>query len=172
MKIENYTIDELKEYKKTKEYQELDKKDKVMIQARLLENKIFDNPHRKLQKVTRHTDKDKLEKEYWKKHKQYKKQISRLFRKAYHFITAPEVFIEVYENILYRAEFEEIFSSEYVYQQKLRLFETLEQPQKFKKWIEKSKKRLKKKGIEIREDAEKNVKKFAREKLKILKDNK
>lgn len=171
MNIENYTIGELKKYKGSEDYKDLSKSDKIMIDTKLLENKLFDNPDRKLKKVSRHTNKKEMEREYWAKHKQYKKQISRLFRKAYHFLTQPEVFVEVYENILTRAEFEEIFSSEFVHNQKLRLYENMEKPERFKKWIDKSKKRLKKKGIKVGKGAKEKAKSFAREKLKILKRN-
>ena len=170
MNIEHYNIKELKEIKNSEKYNKLSKNEKLEIDIKLFEDKLFDNPHRNLKKVSRHNDKKKIEKEYWKKHKEYKKQITRLFRKAYHFLTYPELFVEVYENILARAEFEEVFSSEFVHKQKIRLYENMEKPEQFKKWIEKSKKRLKKKGIKISNNAKENAKKFAREKLKILKN--
>jgi len=81
--------------------------------------------------------------EYWKKHKEYKKRISRLFRKAYKFINKPSDFAEEYDKILDEMEFIELVTPEWTQQQRERFYEMLNYPQELRQWLEDNAQRIK-----------------------------
>ena len=95
------------------------------------------------------------EEEYWREHKKMKKAIGKLFRKSYKMLNDPQAFIEKYENLLAEYEFKGVVSPEWSQQQRERLYREMNSPNEFKDWVEKGKKRLKKRakkmGITIKD---------------------
>ncbi len=75
------------------------------------------------------------EEEYWKKHKEYKKKINKLFRKSYKFLTDPLGFVNEFENILAEMEFIGLVSMEWTQGQRERLYREMNKPSEFKQWI-------------------------------------
>ena len=75
------------------------------------------------------------EEEYWKKHKEYKKKINKLFRKSYKFLTDPLGFVNEFENIVAEMEFIGLVSMEWTHGQRERLYREMNKPSEFKQWI-------------------------------------
>lgn len=88
----------------------------------------------------------KTEEEYWKKHKEMKKEIKKLFRSSYKMLNDPEGFIKKYELMLAKYEFIGVVSSEWVDGQRKRLYNELNKPSEFKESVVRAKDKLKSKG--------------------------
>src|SRR6056297_3643250 len=85
------------------------------------------------------------EKEYWDKHKEYKKKLNKFMRKGFKYMFRQDEFINGYEKILLEMEFIGLVKHEWVINQLNRLIEELKVPNEFKEFVERGKEKLKNK---------------------------
>lgn len=85
------------------------------------------------------------EEEYWKLHKEYSKKMRKLRNSALKFIKNPHNYFKEFEILLNEMLKDEIVTSEWVQEQKVRFYKEMNSPSEFKDWLGKKKDALLKK---------------------------